>query len=215
MTNKACPDSNVGIEVPRNLASTAGHKGMFAEQAAFTVLALTRGVNLFTNNAYDLRGHLPDPIDLPNHIGNTALTIGLLAPLMYGFDDGLRIKPATPEQLQTRNRRAAYTIGALAVTANIVGETVGYGSISTPDFYDFVYGLAGGALLYRWTKPAYIPPERVKALKNILPEDDAYRQLIDRLVSDAPQPKPKSSPSTKPRKTSPHYRRSPRRKRQK
>ena len=212
MVQRVNPDSAVGVEIPRNFFFTAGHRGMLAEQVVFGAVALTRGVNLVTNNAYNLRGHLPDPIDIPNHIGNSAVTVALLASFMQGFD-GRRPKPATPEQIQARNRRAAYTIGAIAVTANVLGETVGYGSISTPDFYDFLYGLAGGALVYRWTKPAYIPPETVKTLKSTLPKDDMYRQFVEGIVPDLPQPKQKLSSGAKAHKKHPYHRGTTRRNR--
>lgn len=52
-------------------------------------------------------------------------------------------------------------IGAVTILANAAGELMGYGGISTPDPIDFAYGLAGGYIYYKATKPTFIPEEEV------------------------------------------------------
>jgi len=124
--------------------------------ASFSVMALvcaSRVPEAFGVD-FSVRDHLPEPIDIPDHIGNMGMTaniIGLLSHLYWNKKNQLE----TDENFDKRRKKLALTAGVITVAANVFAEKIGYGPTSTPDTLDFVYGIAGGAIAYSVSKPKH------------------------------------------------------------
>lgn len=127
------------------------------------VIALARAGGAI-NPDLSIRDYLPEPFDVPDHIGNLGGLSLVLLPFMRGYMRGGHERATTREIFDRETKRTAIMMGGLVVAANVVGEVVGYGPTSTPDPLDFVYGLAGGYLLYRNLKPEFMPESEVDTI---------------------------------------------------
>ncbi len=128
------------------------------------------------------RDRLPEPFDAVDHVGNTALTFVLMDRVAKGIM-GDSLQAMTEGEFKKRRRVLAGTVGALTVLANVFAEKVGYGPSSTPDYLDFVYGLAGGALAYKVRRGNYISPEDVDILRHENEPDDEVVRVVNEVIA--------------------------------
>jgi hypothetical protein len=145
--------------------------------ATMGILAASR-VGALIDSSLDVRGHLPNVIDAPNHIGNTAMTFVFMERMATAYW-GKAPEALTPEAYNKRRRFVAATVGALTIAANVFAEKIGYGPGSTPDILDFAYGCLGGWLAYKVAKPTYVAPERVAEILATEPEDSRLRKNLE------------------------------------
>lgn len=185
---------NIGVMTP-GIAHETRSK---VELGIFVAASLSRGISHVIPETTELRGMLPDPVDVPNHIANAAVTAGLIFMWSRGYY-GEEQQPMPKEEYNRVTKRMAYAAGTIAVAANTFGELIGYGGISTPDAYDFAYGLAGGYLGYRWSKPHFTSAEKVQYIKSNFPEDHPSRRRVMELIPD-PVRKQKQSRGEQPRR---------------
>lgn len=152
------PESNQGVIMPLG----GGMRKIDALwMAPLAVTSAVRAGTLLHESVPDIRDKLPEPFDVPDHIGNTAVTIFLISVALNEVW-GKSPRLATPEKFKQVKNVAAVAAGTIAVGANVVAENVGYGPKSTSDPIDFAYGVLGGYLAYRLTKPGYLTPAEVK-----------------------------------------------------
>lgn len=173
----------MGVTIPGNPFS---RKNM-PIVAGVTAVSLTR-LGPVIDPSLDPRGHLPEPVDFPNHVGNMAVTFVMTAHFASAFN-GKQMTADTPESFKKKSRMLAGAIGTITVGANLFGELVGYGSISTPDPYDFAYGLAGGMLAYKLSKSTYIEPDIASEIRKNSPADSRSKQILDKVLAPH-DPKP-------------------------
>ena len=129
---------------------------------AVTLAAVSR-VPAFVNpdTDFNTRDLLPEPIDIGDHVGNTALTLALTAHFANAYWGRGKQYLETDEEFERKKKVFTAAVGVGTVLANTLGELVGYGSVSTPDAVDFAYGLAGGLLAYKATMPQRVDAETV------------------------------------------------------
>jgi hypothetical protein len=164
----------------------------------FGVVSLSR-IFAQIHPSLDTRNILPEPVDLPNHVGNAAVTFVLLERVANGYW-GKEPEVATPQQFEASRKRFAVAIGVLTVISNVVAEKVGYGPTSTPDLLDFVYGCIGGALAYKAKRPDYLSPSDV----NLYRQQGEYEEaVVDELFAHAQGAK--STVETTARKSTPQH----------
>lgn len=159
----------VGIETQPNPFKTLSGKVL----VGLGLLSIARVPAAF-NEDLSIRDYLPEPFDVPDHIGNVVGTVAVTALFMHGFRRGERKNedyPATTDLAHKRTRRALAGITAvIAVAANTLAETVGYGSGSTSDPIDFAYGVAAGYLAYKSEATNFVPEGTIRATKQSLEE---------------------------------------------
>lgn len=145
----------------------------------------------------DTKNILPEPFDVPDHIGNTAVSFILLtrfANMYWGKD----LQPATLEKYEHKRKMFAGYMGGLAVAANLFAETVGYGQISTPDPIDFVYGCAATFLAYKAKKPSFVPPTFIERIRQSEDEkDEKLKSYLDKLLPSQAEKRPIEQKSIK------------------
>ncbi|HEX5797878.1 MAG TPA: hypothetical protein VFX79_00850, partial [Candidatus Saccharimonadales bacterium] len=107
------------------------------------------------------RDLLPEPLDIGDHIGNTALTFALTMHFANAYWGRSKQYLETDKEFEKKRKFFTVAVGAGTLVANTLGELVGYGSISTPDAVDFAYGLAGGLFAYKATMPHRVDAETV------------------------------------------------------
>lgn len=153
--------------------------------------ALAIGVARFPealNPDLSIRNFLPEPIDVPDHIGNVAAMGTFVFAAFRGWLRASDGHAKTREWFNKDLRRTQIFIGSVTLAANAFGELVGYGSYSTPDPLDAAYGLAGGYIFYRACKPEFLPEteiDRVLAVGEDLGEDveklePQYQEVLTR-----------------------------------
>lgn len=167
------PAESLGIIVPVN-----GMRGRYVPGVvAMASVSAARLVEYFSD--YKVRDWLPEPLDVPDHVGNSSLTFTMTSILVAGFY-GRRMEAVTDEDAIRRRGVVIAAAGVLAVGANAFGELIGYGSASTPDALDFAYGILGGALGYAATRPRHLDANTTNEVYEST-ENDNTRRLIDRL----------------------------------
>lgn len=130
----------------------------------------------------NIKNVLPEPVDVPDHIGNLGPTFGYASVFAQGFwKNKGREMYAEPERQSNRDKKAfAAILGVVVVGVNVAAEKIGFGSISTPDYLDFAYGCAGGYLAYRFSVPKTISAEDVSEIyKHSRNGDGAAADNID------------------------------------
>lgn len=188
----------LGIYIP-----VAKHSWNRLATPIITVTALVAAARFPSYLGYgpSIRDRLPEPIDMPDHVGNMALTFTILDTAAKTYF-GRERNALTEEEYKRKTRKAAIGIGALAVAANVFAEKVGYGSVSTPDNLDFVYGLFGGALAYYANKPRFVSPETTQyILENPNTKDEVKKEvgkLILRRLQKDKSNDPETSSTVKP-----------------
>ncbi len=130
----------------------------------------------------EFRNILPEPLDLPDHVGNTAVTFAFLSYFANGFW-GKELEAVSPENFERRRKGYALAMGSLTVAANVFAETIGYGKASTPDILDFAYGCLGGWLTYKAKKPDYLDPEVVQHGLQAYESGNPYRQVMEEALA--------------------------------
>lgn len=140
-------------------------------------LASVSRIGGMINDSWDVRNHLPEPFDIPDHVGNAAVTFLLMDKVITGIH-GKEPQALTEDERHRILRRTAVAVGTLSIAANVVGEVIGYGPGSTPDAVDFAYGLMGGVLAYYAKKPGYVPSETVNAIARTTPPNDSSMKVI-------------------------------------
>lgn len=177
---------------------------------ALAVVALARAPGFF-NPDLSIRDYIPEPFDVPDHIGNIAGMCLFAFPFIRGWQKASHETATTREWYEKDVRKTAKMIGAVAILANLGGELIGYGGLSTPDPIDFAYGLAGGYIYYKASKPKFLPEKDIDEIaqydtddiKDQLDEKDrfiiekysTFKDKINQLKSNL---KPKPQP-TKPK----------------
>jgi hypothetical protein len=158
------PENTPNIEPPMGIMMPPhGYRdGAYKVIAPMVAISGSRLLPLI-HQGLDARNHLPEPFDLPDHVGNMAVTFVLASRMMNGFW-GQEIELVSPREQEARRKRIAVAVGLTSVAANVVDEVIGYGSASTPDVIDFAYGLVGGWLAYKFKAPDYVTPEEIEAI---------------------------------------------------
>lgn len=129
-----------------------------------TAISLARIPGAF-NESLSIRNRVPEPFDVPDHIGNFILTFGFIAHFVHSAS----VDKPTAIELETYKKKrklVAIVAGTISIAANIYAEKIGYGSFSTQDPLDFAYGLMGGALAYYSAQEKYISGEEVDEMMN-------------------------------------------------
>lgn len=192
ITMNVNPDE-LGLSIPSEMP---WNKNTLPWIIGMASVAISRGSDKFLGLP-SVRDRLPEPLDLPDHIGNTGMTFAILYPFLASFNGTFDKKNGMTAQTKNeyKHRRAITiaTAGTLSVAANVFAETVGYGSISTPDITDFFYGLLGGVLAYQATKRSYISPEDLSATMQTENPDLEYIRNRIRGIILARSIKPPSS----------------------
>lgn len=125
---------------------------------------------------FSVRDHLPEPVDIPDHIGNMAPTAAIIWHFSHGYWNK-KNQLETDENFEKRRKILALAAGVITVAANVFAETIGYGPASTPDTLDFAYGIAGGAIAYSVSKPKHFNSDVVHFIETTEFSDGTNQKL--------------------------------------
>lgn len=170
---EATNPQELGLIVPPNRPVT----DVLVLGGLFMLTATTRGADGLINTGLDLRGKLPDLIDVSNHIANTTDTLAIVgAGALLALH---KAKLATESAYGNRLRKSAALIGTSTLALNAIGEWgLPYGHF-TPDPVDFLYGCFGGVVAYVLTRPKFVPPATFDAVASELPASAPARQFYE------------------------------------
>jgi hypothetical protein len=166
--------SNFGVMLPRPSWAYSDLKYILP-LAALTATRIPEAFGI------DFRDKVPEPFDVIDHVGNTALTFVIVDTMASGYM-GKNPEAMTPKEYERKRRFLAAGVGLTTVALNVLAEKVGYGPTSTPDYLDFIYGCLGGVLAYKIRKPNYISPAEVDVIRETEGPNESLRKFVDKII---------------------------------